>query len=259
MVRADWAIVTGWQKLLLGFALCLPVPALSVSGLALPLPSAVYRLAVAIVESTESLAGALTGAGADQETRVLAVRPATTPRRPVSDPPSGSSPRLDRRSAPPRASVRVQPAVRRGFGTTPTTRNRATRPAADAVVRPASVPAEPQTKAAVPAAAAGSAAASPIADSPRVTKEQRSADTVPIQPLTSKPSVTPPPPPSPPPSPPPAPTPEPGLLEPVTKPLEPVTKPLEPVAKPLAPVTEVVEPITTPLKPVTGRLEILSP
>jgi hypothetical protein len=251
MMRADWAIVTAGQKLLLGFALCLPIPALSVSGLALPLPSAVYRLAVAIVESTESLAGALTGADADQETRVLRVRRATAPMRPVSDPPSRSSPRLDRRSAPARASVRVQPAVRRAFGTTPTKRTRATRPAADAVVRPASVPAEPQSQAAASAAAAGSAATPPNADSPGVTKEQRAADTVPIQPLTSKPPVTPPPP-SPPPSPPPAPTPEPGLLEPVTK-------PLEPVAKPLAPVTEVAEPITTPLKPVTGRLGILNP
>lgn len=243
MVRAaDWAIVTGWQKLLLGFALCLPIPALSVSGLAVPLPSAVYRVAVAIVESTESLAGALTGA--DQETRVLSVRRPTLI-RPLSDLPSRSSPRLDRRRAPARVSVRVQPAVRRGFGTTPTKRTRATRPAADAVVRPASVPAEPQTEAGAPAAAAGSAAAPPIAGLPGVTKEQRSADTVPIQPPTSGPPVTPPP--------------EPGLLEPVTKPLEPVTKPLEPVAKSLVPVTEVVQPITTPLKPVTGRLGILSP
>jgi hypothetical protein len=248
MVRAaDWAIVTGWQKLLLGFALCLPIPALSVSGLALPLPSAVYRVAVAIVESAESLAGALTGA--DQEARVLSVRRAT-PIRPLSDPPSRSSPRLDRRRAPARASVRVQPAVRRGFGATPTKITRATRPAADAVVRPASVPVEQQTEAAAPAAAAGSAAASPIAGSPGVTKEQRSANTVPIQPPTSGPPVTPPPP---------SPPPEPGLLEPVTKPLEPVTKPLEPVANSLVPVTEVVQPITAPLKPVTGRLGILSP
>jgi hypothetical protein len=58
---ADWAVVTAWQKLLLGLAVSLLVPALALSGAAIPLPSGVYRAAVALVQRTQQL-GAQVGA-----------------------------------------------------------------------------------------------------------------------------------------------------------------------------------------------------
>jgi hypothetical protein len=245
MVRADWAIVTGWQKLLLGVALCLPIPALSVSGLALPLPSAVYRVAAAIVESTENLAGAF--AGTDEATPVLSVRKTTAPIRHEAGTPPRPGPRALAHTAPARVSVRVQraaPTRTRSPGSVPSRRSRAPQPAV-APVRTPSVPAsEPRTEASAPTAAS---TAPPAFEASRVTKkqsasEQRPADTLPIQPPAGTLHV----------SPPPAPAPEPGRLDPVTKAVEPVTKVLEPV-------TNIVQPVTTPLEPVTGRLVILNP
>src|SRR5688572_27395400 len=98
MGRADWAIVTGWQKLLLGLALCLPIPALSISGLTLPLPTAVYRVAVAIVESTQELAGVLTGTDADRGARPRA-QAALLPSQQRAQP-SGSPRRTAARTTP---------------------------------------------------------------------------------------------------------------------------------------------------------------
>jgi hypothetical protein len=274
MVRADWAIVTGWQKLLLGIALCLPIPALSVSGLALPLPSAVYRVAVAIVESTERLTGAFTSE--DRDVRVLSIRKTTTPIRQEPAQPSRPGFRVEAAAAPARSAVRTPPAVRiraRSFDVAPERRTRPSHPAADVPVRTPSAPAtEPKNAPADPPAVA---AAPRSANTPEPAKERvstvRPMDTVAVEPPTSRPSVSPP-------SPPPAPTPglldpvtkplesvskplEPVIqpLEPVTKPLETVTKPLEPVTKPLAPVTDVVRPVTRPLEPLTGRLGILNP
>jgi hypothetical protein len=257
--EAAWGLARGRQKLALGLAVCLPIPVLAMSGLAVPLPSAVYRVAVAIVQSTEGLARAFTGT--EEETRVLSTRRgsvAISPQRQRS----GASPRVVARVAPPRSSARVQPAApirTRSFGAAPRKRSRAPQ-RSHSTLRTPSVPAsEPRTDAATPAAVAP-APAPPQAPTPQVTKERlsteptpRPADVAPIELGPSKPPV------NPPPAPPPAPTPEPSLLDPVTKPLEPVTKSLDPVTKPLAPVTDTLQPITTPLEPVIGRLGVLSP
>jgi hypothetical protein len=48
-------LASAWHKLLLGAALCLPVPAFAASGLAVPLPAAVYRVAAGIVGQTQAL------------------------------------------------------------------------------------------------------------------------------------------------------------------------------------------------------------
>ncbi len=53
------------QALAGGLALALLVPVLALSGLAVPLPSAVYRLAVDLIERTEALSAGLMGGGPD--------------------------------------------------------------------------------------------------------------------------------------------------------------------------------------------------
>jgi hypothetical protein len=251
--EAALGLTRGRQKLALGLLICLPVPLLAMSGLAVPLPTAVYRAAVAIVQSTEGLARALTGT--EQETRVLSVRRTTAPINPAPRP-SGSSRRVVERAASHRSSVRVQPAAEirtRSFDTA-RKRSRAPHPSHSAAVRTPSAPVSVERSEPAPAAAAPATAQAP-ARSP-VEPTQRPADVAPTEPAPSKPPVNLSPPP---PAPPPAPTPEPGLLEPVTKPLEPVTKSVDPVTKPLAPVTDELQPITRPLEPVTGRLGILNP
>lgn len=254
MVRADWAIVTGWQKLLLGVALCLPIPALAASGLELPLPSAVYRVAVALVESTEGLAGALTGGR--EETSVASARTTTVP---ISEQPAersrgsrGVAVRAERGQTPSRVE-RVAPTR------VPAKSSRVAPPVA---AKPANAPSAPaaRTRAAETTPAPGTVAPAPT-PAPSATPElrnerastespQRPAETSPIEPPVKPPLSASPPAPPPPPSPPPVVTP----LDPVTKPLEPVTKPLEPVTKPLEPVTDVLEPVTKPLGAVTGGL-----
>jgi hypothetical protein len=63
------------QALAGGIALALLVPLLALSGLAVPLPSAVYRLAVDLVERTEALSAGLTGGGSDSSsTRADTIR-----------------------------------------------------------------------------------------------------------------------------------------------------------------------------------------
>jgi hypothetical protein len=73
-LRQDPADVfgSGWQKLLLGAALCLPVPTFAVSGLAVPLPSAVYRVAAGIVGQTQAFTQAFAPFGGVETTRLLA-------------------------------------------------------------------------------------------------------------------------------------------------------------------------------------------
>jgi hypothetical protein len=263
MLRADWTIVTAWQKLLLGVALCLPVPALAMSGLALPLPTAVYRVAVAIVESTEGLTRAFTGE--DRETHVLAVRKATvTPRspspRPVSNPRVASPTRPTRASAPLARGGRMRA---RSFDAAVTQRSPRTRSSGD-VTRTPSTPAGETGAHTSAKTAAGPATHAPTATT-QATPAQASASemrTDPIPRPTDIPPVNtpipnpaasplpPPPAPSPPASPPPAPTPQPGLLDPVTKPLEPVTNP---VTHTIQPVTDVLQPVTKPLDPILKK------
>lgn len=222
--------MTGWQRLLLGVALCFPIPALSVSGLELPLPSAVYRVAVALVESTEGVAGVFTGA--DEETRVLSIRAKTVPIRQQT----AQQSRPSVRTGPARASVPVQraaPSRTRGHGTTRTARSRASQPAAGEPARTPSVPA-PEARTEAPTSPARTPPAHAPAD--EVTKDHLSTDPTPRPvdltpvPKTSTEAPHPPPPPSPPPphpsppSPPPPPPPPPTQVE-VPLPL-PVSEPV---------------------------------
>jgi hypothetical protein len=59
---ADWLSLRGWQRLLLtSLIVCLPVPILAASGLAVPLPAIVYRVAVGVAERTQEVAVAVPG------------------------------------------------------------------------------------------------------------------------------------------------------------------------------------------------------
>jgi hypothetical protein len=239
MVRADWTIVTAWQKLVLGVALCLPVPALAVSGLALPLPTAVYRVAIAIVEGTDGLTRAFTGE--DQETRVLAARKETaSPRR--DSPRVVSNPRLASPTGPLRVGARRQ-ARRVGAGAAVRLRSPRTTSSGDTARTPSAPVAEtaPDTSAraeAAPATHTPAATTQPTQSRASSTETRAEpilppAEVAPDHTPVPKPAASPsPPPPSPPAS-------QPGLLDPVTKPLstvQPVTDALQPVTKPLDPV-----------------------
>jgi hypothetical protein len=49
--------MSGWKRLaLIGVMVCLPIPMLAASGLAVPLPPVVYRLAVGVAERTQAVA-----------------------------------------------------------------------------------------------------------------------------------------------------------------------------------------------------------
>ena len=263
--EAALGLERGRQKLALALVVCLPTPLLAMSGLAVPLPTAVYRVAAAVLQTTEGLARAFTGT--EQETRVLSTRSTTDQLEPR---PQRSASRLlvaaaaaSRRAQVSVRDPRAAPARARSYGGAPRTRSRARQPAHTARVRTPSAPAsEQRTEVAAPAAPGAAAPAPPHAPAPaqapaqeRPPSEplQRPADVVPTEPAPIKPPA------APPPAIPPAPTPEPGLLDPVTEPLEPVTKPLEPVTKQLAPVTDALQPITRPLERVTGRLGLLNP
>jgi hypothetical protein len=53
----DWHTMTAWKRLaLMGLMVCLPIPLLAASGLAVPLPSVVYRVAVGVAERTQAVA-----------------------------------------------------------------------------------------------------------------------------------------------------------------------------------------------------------
>jgi hypothetical protein len=59
---ADWPALPGWQRLFLTtLIVCLPVPMLAASGLAVPLPSVVYRVAVGLAERTQAVAVGVPG------------------------------------------------------------------------------------------------------------------------------------------------------------------------------------------------------
>jgi hypothetical protein len=259
-VRADWAIVTTWQKVFLGLALCLPIPALSASGLTLPLPSAVYRVAAAFVESTESLARAISGT--HEEPRILSIREAPGPVRQQSASAADTAPDASRSASRLRLPVRTQqvasaPTPR--VGTAPSRRTRASQPASGGQARATSSPIT-ETKTGAPTTATAPA---PTPEPVRERASAQPASAADVAPPTNRAPVT-----APPPAPPPAPTPPavsppsappPALLEPVTKTLEPVTKPLQPVIQPLAPVTDALQPVTKPVERLTGRLGILHP
>jgi hypothetical protein len=247
---ADWAVVTGWQKLLLGLAFFLPIPMLAMSGLALPLPAAVYRAATAFVESTQGFAGVLT------EKRADSTAPAPVLFDPVADRQAVERPtprlrggtwtsvvRARARGAAPAAAERTSTVVVRR-----PTRSPVARPA---VVESARTGTTSAADAAAPRADAGQTAA-PAGPTPGTAAERpsRPVEVLRVEPVA--PPVSPPPAPSPP-----APAPPPPALEPVTQTLEPVTKLVEPVTKPVEPVTkpvtDVLDPITAPVFK-TGRL-----
>jgi hypothetical protein len=55
-LRFNPALAGAWNKLLLGMIVCLPVPALAASGLAVPLPPIILRVAVGLAERTQAVA-----------------------------------------------------------------------------------------------------------------------------------------------------------------------------------------------------------
>jgi hypothetical protein len=238
--QADWAVVAGWQKLLLSLAVALPIPMLAMSGLAVPLPSAVYRAATAFVESTQGFAGVLT------EREAEPAAPAPLRSAPVAGRKAGeaSSTRPPATRTLP-VGARTSGAAQVAVGTTPTvaarraSRLRGGRPTVANVSTAPTSAADADTRPADP----GVKTAAPSSPTPSTATEQasRPVEVARVEPVT------------PPLSPPPAPSPPPPALEPVTKTLEPVTKPLEPVTKP---VTDALDPITEPVLK-TGRL--LSP
>jgi hypothetical protein len=73
----DSALGSVGQKLALGLIVCLPVPALAGSGLAIPLPSVVYRVAVAFAERSHEIAVRIPGLGAIVDESSDAVRAGT--------------------------------------------------------------------------------------------------------------------------------------------------------------------------------------
>jgi hypothetical protein len=60
----DWHSMAGWKRLvLMGLMVAVPVPLFAASGLAVPLPPVVYRVAVGIAESTHAVAVRVPGLG----------------------------------------------------------------------------------------------------------------------------------------------------------------------------------------------------
>jgi hypothetical protein len=58
----DWNSMAGWKRLAsMGLLVCLTIPMLAASGLAVPLPSVVYRVAVGVAERTQAVAGRVPG------------------------------------------------------------------------------------------------------------------------------------------------------------------------------------------------------
>jgi hypothetical protein len=106
-LRQDQADVfgSGWQKLLLGAALCLPVPTFAVSGLAVPLPAAVYRAAAGIVGQTQAFTQAFAPFGEGVETTRLLAPPSEERERSFAAAPRRSSKTF--RTAPARGATGV--------------------------------------------------------------------------------------------------------------------------------------------------------
>jgi hypothetical protein len=111
-LRQDQADVfgSGWQKLLLGAALCLPVPTFAVSGLAVPLPAAVYRAAAGIVGQTQAFTQAFAPFGGGVETTRLLAPPSEERERSFAAAPRRSS--KSSRTAPARGATGVAGAAR---------------------------------------------------------------------------------------------------------------------------------------------------
>ena len=246
---ADWAVVTGWQKLLLSLAVVLPIPMLAMSGLTVPLPAAVYRAATAFVESTQGFAGVLTERDAEPAAPAPLLSVPDARRQPVE--PSSARLRQAARTSPVRARTSsVAPVPVTAERTSPAAARRPSRsPSAPtpAVAEPAHKGPPSGADAATAPANAGVKTAAPDSSTPAIPTAgpAREQPAPLVEVARVEPPVSPPPAPSPPP-----PAPPPPALEPVTKTLEPVTKVVEPVTKP---VTDVLDPVTAPVLK-TGRL-----
>src|SRR5918992_134284 len=59
---AEWPSLSGWRRVaLMGVMVALPIPLFAASGLAVPLPSIVYRVAVGVAERTQAVAVGVPG------------------------------------------------------------------------------------------------------------------------------------------------------------------------------------------------------
>jgi hypothetical protein len=108
----DPALGTIRQRIALALIVCLPVPVLAGSGLAIPLPSVVYRVAVAVAERTHEIAVGIPGVGALVDESSDAVRSGTIQLLPAElDALGGATIGTRERAARARSRTRVDPSV----------------------------------------------------------------------------------------------------------------------------------------------------
>ena len=227
------------EHLALAAGLCVPVPLLAATGLSLPLPATVERLAASLVPWAESAAGASDDiargtsgtiiSAAGERTRRGAVQTATPAARPKQ--PGGRRAAVAGRSQRPGSHAQT-PANKTAPGTTDETA-----PASD------TTPGETKGDTA-------SGAADPPVQAP--SREQPATRQEPPPP----PAPPPPPPPGPPPPPPPGPPPPPppGAVEGATGTVREVTRPVVDETKKT--VDEVTAPVVGPVKgaiPIGGK------
>jgi hypothetical protein len=130
------------QALLGGVALALVVPVLALSGMAIPLPGVVYRLAVDLVERSGALTARLGGGGTEQGGgRVGAIQLTTGELRSAASVPRAATPRVHRAVVTPHS----RPSATSRGGSP------GSRPTAHV---PGNVPSAPAPEAAAPAPAA---------------------------------------------------------------------------------------------------------
>jgi hypothetical protein len=213
-------VITAWQKLLLGLAVCLPIPVLALSGLAVPLPTAVYRAAAAFVESTENLAGVL--AGRDAETVAPPVPRALSKVREERDPRQVTRPRIAVRTGLllSASTRRIEPLHGRSSGGARSKRSTKSPRAVEVRRSPA-----PPNEGTTPMANAVVATPTPTATAPAPERKKELPATEPSPRPVEVAHVEPPVPTEPPTSPPPPPAPQP-IIPKIELPLPPV--PVEP-------------------------------
>jgi hypothetical protein len=171
--------MTAWKRLaLMGVMVCLPIPMLAASGLAVPLPSVVYRVAVGVAERTQAVAVRVPGFEAVvAETKHVARRgtirlsaeeiAAAAPRRAVA---SASETRPQRTRLTPRPA-------RRSVHRTVATRGRVARPRRSA--RPVA-PTETDSEHGRTVAAPAESRDAPNAPQPEVREERESMKKDPV-------------------------------------------------------------------------------
>jgi hypothetical protein len=252
----DWHSMSGWKRLvLMGIMVAIPVPMFAASGLAVPLPAVVYRVAVGVAEQTHAVAVRVPGLEAVVAETKQVAREGTIRLAPEELATGGAAPAgatatastaRGRTSAATRAERISRVAKKRELRATPAkTATKDARSGSRATERN-----EGPQAAHAPAHAAPSAEkrATPVAadDSQGGSAERTSGDpdagakpakedtkaAIPGSPASPSRPPPPPPPPSPSPSPPPSLTPPPPAVSPGL----PVTPPIDSVSDPL-PVT----------------------